>query len=107
MLRFLRLVGLCVLCASCATLRHADGTLDVPAIIEDGRFGLLEACSVEWVPADACTFGLDAFSIAQASNLQDGEVAARRSLVDAESKLASDSRLRPYLDVVIVLLPAK
>lgn len=102
-------LSMVMLLSACATLRHADGTLNVPILLADAQWGLTEACSVEWVALDACTFGMDVLTAAQdiaASNLRGTEAAVRQSLVDAEAKLAPDSRLRPYLDAVIVLLPA-
>lgn len=104
------LVVLVLACAltACATLHRTDGSLNVPVILSDAQWGLVEACSVEWLPADACTFGLDILTAAEdiaASNLKGSEVAVRQLLVDAETKLPPPSRLRPYLDAVIALLP--
>ena len=99
-------IGLAI---SCASLRKADGSLNVPLILSDAQWGIAEACSQQWLPADACAFAGDALNTAQAiaaKNLPGAEKAVRQSLVDAEAKLPATSRLRPYLDAIIVLLPA-
>jgi hypothetical protein len=91
----------------CASLRNADGTLNVVQILDDGSWGLAAGCSQQWVPADACVFGQDAIAIARGAalrNRQTAVLAARQALVDAEGKIPADSRLRPYLDAIIVLL---
>ena len=95
--------------SACATLRYADGSLNVPVLITDMQFSVTEACSVEWLPPEVCVLGLDILTTAQAvaaKNTAAAGVAARQSLVDAEGPLPADSRLRPYLDVLIALLPA-
>lgn len=107
-MKYLVVVLLACALSACATLRHADGSLNVSVILSDAQWGIVEACSVEWLPADACTFGLDVVTAAEdiaASNLKGTAVAVRQLLVDSEAKLAPGSRLRPYLDAVIALLP--
>lgn len=101
------LVVFAVALSGCASLRHADGTVNVPVVLADAQWGLAEACSVEWVPAVECTFGIDALTAAQAIAANDRpgfRAAVKQSLVDAEARLSADSRLRPYLDVAIALL---
>jgi hypothetical protein len=106
----LALVVLVVLAASaCASLRNADGSINVAVILSDARWGLSAACDQQWVPADACTIGLDAFATADAvvaKNLPRTASAVRQVLIDVEAKLPATSRLRPYLDGAILLLPA-
>ena len=102
------IVTLCLALSSCASLNRPDGSLNVPLLLTDMQFSIAEACSVQWLPADACTLGTDILTTAQAVAAKDPGAAAmavRQSLVDAEATLPAASRLRPYLDVVIALLP--
>jgi hypothetical protein len=104
-----RLIPLALVFAlsGCASLRNADGTINVVRILDDGSWGLSAACWQQWVPADACLFGQDAIAIARGAALRNREtavLAARQALIDAEAKIPADSRLKPYLDAIIVLL---
>lgn len=93
--------------AGCASLRQANGSLNVVALITDAQWGLMAACSQNWVPPDGCTFGADALTTAAAiaaKNQPGTRLAVRQALIDAEAKLASDARVRPYLDWLIVAL---
>lgn len=93
---------------SCASLRNPNGSVNYPLLIADMQFSITEACSVEWLPPTVCVLGMDILTSAQAAaagNTHEAGVAARQSLVDAEAKLPTTSRLRPYLDVLIALLP--
>ncbi len=97
-----------VLLSACATLHRTDGSLNVPLLLTDMQFSVTEACSVEWLAPDVCVLGTDILTAAQAiaaKNTNAAGVAVRQSLVDAEVRLPATSRLRPYLDVVIALLP--
>jgi hypothetical protein len=101
------LVGLCLSFVGCASLRQADGTLNVVQILDDGSWGLSAACSQLWVPADACVFGQDAIAVARDAAMKNrpmAVLAARQALLDAEAKLPASSRLRPYLDALVALL---
>ncbi len=107
-MRYLILLAL-VGSLGCATLRQSNGSLNIPLILSDAQWGVSAACSQLWLTPDACTFATDALNVAQSiavRNLTGGEKAVRQSLVDTEAKLPSDSRVRPYLDAVIALLPA-
>jgi hypothetical protein len=95
--------------SACASLHHPNGSLNYPLLITDMQFSVTEACSVEYLPPTLCVLGMDILIGAQAAasgNTHAAGVAARQSLVDAEAHLPPDSRLRPYLDVLIALLPA-
>lgn len=101
------LVGVLVF-GSCASLRNPNGSVNYPLLIADMQFSVTEACSVEWLPPTVCVLGMDILISAQAAaagNTHDAGVAARKSIVDAEAQLPATSRLRPYLDVLIALLP--
>ncbi len=103
------IIALCLALSCCATLHRPDGSLNVPLLLTDMQFSLSEACSVEWLQPAACVLGLDILTTAQAvaaKNPGASAVAVRQSLVDAEATLPAASRLRPYLDVLIALLPA-
>ena len=102
------LLMLALISASCATLHNPNGSLNVPVLLTDMQFSIAEACSVQWLPPDACVLGMDILTTAQAVAAKNPGAAAvdvRKSLVDAEATLPAASRLRPYLDVVIALLP--
>ena len=110
-MRYLFVLALVTLsaCTPQTTPITPNGTVNVPLLISDMQFSISAACSQLWLPPDACTFGTDALNIANAIAVRDpvsGGKAVRKSLVDSEAKLPADSRLRPYLDVLIALLPA-
>jgi len=91
---------------SCATLQTKP--VDLQALLNDFQWSISAACSQEYLPVDVCTFGIDALLIARGVITKDihaSEVAVRQSLIDSEAKLPSDSKLRPYLDVLIAVLP--
>lgn len=95
--------------SGCASLRYADGTLNVPMIISDARWGVLEACTVQWLQPDVCTITLDALTTADAvaaKNLPNTGAAVRQVLIDIVAKLSPTSRARPYLTAIIVILAA-
>lgn len=95
--------------SACATLQRADGSVNYAVILNDGRWGLTAACETEWVLPAACTLGFDTLTVADAlvaTNKPGLGPAIRKTLVDAEAPLPTDSRLRPYLDAIIVLLQA-
>ncbi len=97
-----------VLCSACATLQPG-GKVNVSAILNDARWGVLAACDATWLNAEQCTFADDVLSLADgiaAQNLTGSAVAVRSLIVQWESKLQTPSRLRPYLDALIVLLPS-
>ncbi len=103
------IVAVSLALSGCATLHNPNGSLNVPLLLTDMQFSLAEACSVEWLQPAACVLGLDILTTAQAvaaKNHGASAVAVRQSLVDAETTLPAASRLRPYLDVLITLLPA-
>ena len=102
------IVTLCLALSSCASLNRPAGSLNVPLLLTDMQFSVTEACSVQWLAPDVCTVGLDILTAAQAvaaKNPGAAAVAVHQSLVDAEATLPAASRLRPYLDVIIALLP--
>lgn len=108
-LGLLALVLVALVSSACATFRNNNGSVNVQGILSDARWGLTAACDVQWVPADACTIGLDALTTAGViaeNNPANSGRAVRQSLVDVEGLLPADSRLRPYLDAAIVLLPS-
>lgn len=108
-LSLIALVLLGLVVSACATLRNADGSINVHQVISDARFGLESACDQLWVPADACRIGLNAFTTADAivsKNLPESARSVRLILVEVEAKLSADNRLRPYLDGAILLLPS-
>jgi hypothetical protein len=91
----------------CATLQTKP--IDLQALLNDFQWSISAACSQEYLPVDVCTFGTDALLLARGFITKDihaSEVAVRQSLIDSELKLPSDSRLRPYLDVLIAILPS-
>jgi hypothetical protein len=101
------IVLLAALAVGCASLRQANGNLNVIQLITDAQWGLYSACVAQWVPPDGCTFGSDALTLAAtiaAKNQPGAQAAVRQSLLDAEAKLPADSRVRPYLDWLIVAL---
>ena|SRR5476651_937846 len=91
----------------CATLRNANGSLNVVGILSDASYGLDAACYAQWVPADDCTIGHDAINAATAlavKNLPGVSAAVKQSILDVETTLPASSRLRPYLDAIVLLL---
>ncbi len=83
------------------------GSSKVAQILNDARWGLMAGCASTWVPPDACTIGFDALTLADgivASHPGNTGPAVRQLLVDVEARLPVDSRLRPYLDAIIILL---
>ncbi len=91
----------------CASARQANGNLNLVTLLTNAQWGLLAACAQQWVPPEGCLFGQDALTMAiaiAAKNAPGAQVAVRQSLMDAEQKLPADSRVRPYLDWVIVAL---
>lgn len=91
---------------SCATLQTKP--LDLQALLNDFQWSITEACYQEWLPVPICTFGSDALLLARGvitKDLHASELAVRKSLLDSEAQLPEGSTLRPYLDVLIHLLP--
>lgn len=106
MKRYVLLV-LVLACAACATLRRPDGSLDVAKILNDARWGVLAACSQQWLSPTDCLLTEDALTTADgivAKNLPMVGVAVRQLLIDVERPLPPTSRVRPYLDAIVVLL---
>ena len=102
-----RLLLIVVLCSACASL--PANKVNLSAILNDARWGILAACEATWLNAEQCTFADDVLSLADgiaAQNLKGSEVAVRSLIVQWETKLQADSRLRPYLDALIALLPS-
>ncbi len=98
------LVLILVATTGCASLRQANGSLNYLALISDAQWGVLAACSQQWLNAESCTYATDALTLASTivSRNQPGAVlAARQSLIDAEAKLPVDSRIRPFIDWLI------
>lgn len=106
-MRRLALAGVLLLSLGCASLRQANGSLNIVGLITDAQWGLLAACAQQWVPPDGCTFGTDALTTASAiaaKNAPGTQAAVRQSLLDAEAKLPPESRVRPYLNWLLVAL---
>jgi hypothetical protein len=104
------IAGLLGVTLGCATLRRPDGSINTAVVLSDMRYSVAEACAVEYLPPDACTFFNDALNVADgwvAQNIGNVGVAVRQTLVDWEAKLPPDSKLRPYFDVMIALLPTQ
>lgn len=98
-----------LLLSSCAALHRPDGTVNTSVILADARWGVLQACDELWLSTEQCAFASNLLSLADsiaAPNLKGSEVAVRGLIVQWEAKLPVESRLRPYLDAVIALLPA-
>jgi hypothetical protein len=101
----MRLTIVLILLLAIGTL--ACSTPNTAKVLSDMRFGVAEACAVEWLTPDACTYFNDTLNIADAlvvQNVPNAGSAVRQTLADAEAKLPATSRLRPYFDVMITLL---
>src|SRR5437660_12873087 len=82
----------------------------LPQILVAIKDSLNEAHSQEWLNETEYTFATDAISTAQAfalsnMNKEDKKTAVVKDLVDAEAKIPSDSKIRPYFDWAIKLIP--
>jgi hypothetical protein len=91
----------------CASLRQANGSLNIVALVTDAQWSLLAACSQQWVPPDGCLFGQDALTAAAAiaaKNQPGALLAVRQSLSDALAKLPAEARVRPYLAWLVTAL---
>jgi hypothetical protein len=90
-------------CSAIQTVPH-----DLESLLNDFQWSISEACSQEYLPQPVCTYGYDALLLARgviSSDIHASEIAVRKSLIDSENLLVADSRLRPYFDVLIALLP--
>ena len=92
---------------SCSSIQIKP--LSLEALLNDFQWSISAACSQEYLTVDVCKFGEDALLLARGVITKDvhaSEVAVRQSLLDSEAKLPVDSKLRPYLNVLIALLPS-
>lgn len=99
----LSLLLICLFTISCAKIT-------VFQILDAAYWSAKEACSVEWLTGDVCTFTVDAIDAARAFNPaateEQRKMAAINLLVDSENKLPLDSKARPYFDFAITALKA-
>jgi hypothetical protein len=103
----LLLVCCACLATSCARLHRPDGSLDVAQILNDARWGVMAACDQEWLSPADCILAGDTFTFAEglvAKNVPAVGAAVKQLLVDVETRIPAESRLRPYLDAIISLL---
>jgi hypothetical protein len=94
--------------AGCSTLQPIPH--DPQSLLNDFQWSISAACSEQWLTTEQCLYGTDVLLLARGfvtKDIHTSEVAIRKSLIDSELKLPSDSKLRPYLDVLIQLLPAE
>ncbi len=99
----LALVG----CLGCASLKNPNGSINVAQILNDGRWGVMAACDAQYLQPADCTLAEDSLTLADgivAQNLGNVASAVRQLLVTVDARLAPASRLRFYLDAIIVLL---
>lgn len=107
------LIVLALIGTGCATLHNRyhwpDGSLNVPAMIGDARWGLSAGCLSTWVPPADCALAHDALDVADRIAVSDtpgAAAAVRQALVTFEARLMPENRIRPYLDWLILLLPS-
>ncbi len=106
MSRRLLALSLTLALSGCASLQ-TNGHLDVMKILNDAQWGVLAACEAQWLQPSDCTLAQDALTIASdivAKNVPMVGPAVKKALVDFEAGLPATSRVRAYLDAVIVLL---
>jgi hypothetical protein len=106
-LRRLVLVLVAALAVSNCHLAQHLTQAQVITILTDAGFGVRVGCSSGWLEPPVCAVAervlLDARLAAEAA--QDGwQAAAKAVLVDEETRLRPDSKLRPYFDAAIILL---
>lgn len=97
-------IGLYV--TACATLRTSSGSVNWPVILTDAQFGISAACSQNWLDASDCSIATDAITTTQAVIAKEPtniKASVHKTLVDVETKLSADSKVRAYLDWVIAL----
>ncbi len=93
--------------SACASLKNPNGSINVAQILNDARWGIMAACSAEYLQPADCTLAEDSLTLADgivAQNLGAVGPAVRQLLVTVEARLPADSRLRPYLDAIVALL---
>ena len=107
MKRSFALIVFVALAASCR-LQHPITQAEVLTILSDARAGISVGCDAEWLDAAACTQVYrvfdDAAAAVQASASGGWAAVAKAVIVTEEARLPADSKLRPYLDAVTILL---
>ena len=92
--------------AGCHTA-HPLTRAQVLAIISDAGFGVSVGCDAEWLEPPVCAVArrvLDDARLAAVNSVDGWQAAAKAVLVSEEARLSADSKIRPYVDVVISLL---
>lgn len=100
-------LALALALSGCAALHRPDGSLDVAQILNDARWGVMAACAATWLQPADCVLVEDALTTADrlvAQNVPEVGAAVRQLLLDLERPLPPTSRIRPYLDAILVLL---
>lgn len=99
--------SLALLALTACHLAHPLTQAQVVTIITDAGFGVSVGCGAGWLEPPLCANAnrvlLDARVAAE--NASSGwQAAAKAVIVTEETRLAPDSKLRPYFDAVIGLL---
>ena len=101
-LRSLVLIVAALSCA-CASLKTADGKLNVPVLLQDAGYGIELDCAIgtDALAQNVCTFGRDGLAAAQAAYAKDpasGQAAVKQVLIDL---VGAEPQLGAYLTYVI------
>ena len=96
-----------VFAVSCASLKTADGTLNIPELLRYADYGIAADCALgsSTLAADICTFGTDGIATARAAydrNPATGAAAVKQTLVDLEAR---HPKVKPYTHWLVELLP--
>lgn len=92
--------------SGCHLAKHLTQA-QVVSILTDATFGVSVGCGAGWLEPPICTTGQRVLNDARlaAEKVDSGwQAAANAVLVDEESRLPLESKLRPYFDAVISLL---
>lgn len=106
MKRFVLAVALSLTLAGCH-LAHPLTQAQVVTILTDAGFGVGVGCGAGWLEPPVCDVAKRVLQDARlaAEKADSGwQAAAKAVLVDEETRLKPDSKLRPYFDAVISLL---
>lgn len=106
MKRFVCALALSLSLPGCHLAQHLTQA-QVVSILTDATFGVNVGCGAGWLEPPVCTTGQRVLNDARLAveKIDSGwQAAAKAVLVDEETRLAADSKLRPYFDAVISLL---